>query len=141
MSRCGRGWALLQAPLWQQGFWCYVEILSSYVVQFDWAHNLQRGQADTLPAHSIFATEFNAKAGNQRFGYWDADISLFALMTCSPLSRRYVPVVLKTLCSCMRNACAMHAQLACCALSLRRSECGTKFLALPLLMCLQLLYI
>jgi hypothetical protein len=51
--------------------------LTNYVVQFDWAHSLGRGQAakGNIPVDSIFATVFSKKTGNQKFGYWDADIN------------------------------------------------------------------
>eukprot|EP00501_MAST-03F_sp_TOSAG23-6_P002230 GSMAST32.ASY1.ANO1.2330.1 assembled CDS len=50
------------------------KFLQHYIVQFEWAHNLERGQADRLPLHAIFATEFNVKSGHQRFGFWDQRI-------------------------------------------------------------------
>eukprot|EP00939_MAST-03C_sp_MAST-3C-sp1_P004380 g4380.t1 len=50
------------------------KFLTDYIVQFDWAHNLQRGQADGLPENSIMASEFNIKSGNQRFGFWDRNV-------------------------------------------------------------------
>lgn len=50
------------------------KFLTFYVVQFDWAHSLKGEQANGLPFDSIFATLFNTKTGNQRFGYWDRDI-------------------------------------------------------------------
>jgi len=50
------------------------KFLADYIVQFDWAHNLQRGQADHLPKHAILASQFKTKTGDQRFGFWDRDI-------------------------------------------------------------------
>eukprot|EP00938_MAST-03A_sp_MAST-3A-sp1_P006763 g6763.t1 len=50
------------------------KFLTDYIVQFDWAHNLQRGQADKLPKVSVMASEFKSKRGDQRFGYWDRNI-------------------------------------------------------------------
>lgn len=51
------------------------KFLSDYIVQYDWSHNLQRGQADNLPENSIMASEFKTKVGDQRFGFWDRDIN------------------------------------------------------------------
>jgi hypothetical protein len=48
--------------------------VTDYVVQFDWAHNLGSHQADSLPPTAMFATVFNKKVGNQKFGHWDKDI-------------------------------------------------------------------
>ena len=52
------------------------KFLTSYVVQFDWVHNLEKYQAHGMPVDAIFATEYQTKTGAQRFGYWDADISM-----------------------------------------------------------------
>ena len=55
----------------------------TYVVQFDWAHNLGNEQAKKgdLPVQAIFATHFTNKKGAQRFGFWDADINFVVSST------------------------------------------------------------
>lgn len=42
--------------------------LTHYVVQFDWAHNMKRGQADHLAEDAVFATIMSARMGHQNFG-------------------------------------------------------------------------
>lgn len=48
--------------------------LLTYVVQFDWAHNLGPVQAKDLAKNAIFATHFTHKKGSQKFGFWDKGI-------------------------------------------------------------------
>ena len=63
------------------------KFLTSYIVQFDWVHNLAKEQARGMPVDAIFASEFQTKVGAQRFGYWDADIA-FVLSTDHFRSKR-----------------------------------------------------
>ena len=46
------------------------------MVQADWVHNLKGSQASGQPKWGIFATVHTAKKGEQRFGYWNANVAL-----------------------------------------------------------------